>query len=62
MGIFRPYKAKVEMAAALERGYWFEKYDMTPESRKVAERALVYLRIRYPWPNQDRRIREDRDF
>lgn len=62
MAIFRPQKAKQEIAAALKRNYWFEKYDMSPESRKVAEGSLVYLRIQWPTPKANTLIREDRDF
>jgi len=62
MAIFRPQQAKLEIGAALKRGYWFEKYDMSNESRHVAERMHTYLSIRWPTPRGDRRIREDRDF
>jgi hypothetical protein len=62
MAIFRPYQAKTELSAALERGYWVEKYDMSEESRRNAQNCLTYLRIRYPWKKPDALMRPDRDF
>jgi hypothetical protein len=37
MAIWRPYDSKRRLKAALERGYWDEKWDMSKQSRQQAE-------------------------